>query len=68
MRPGTGKQIEGLDAAALQMMLHYGWPGNVRELDHTMERALLMTRSERIQVGDLGLHGKSGGPRRVWMS
>jgi DNA-binding NtrC family response regulator len=54
------KNIEGLDAAALQLMIHYSWPGNVRELDHTMERALLMTRSERIQVADLGLHGQRG--------
>ena len=47
--------IEGFDAAALQMMLHYRWPGNVRELDHTMERAVLMARSSRIEVADLGL-------------
>jgi DNA-binding NtrC family response regulator len=59
------RQMQGLDAAALQMMLNYGWPGNVRELDHTMERALLMARTERIQAGDLGLHGKSGGAQSL---
>jgi DNA-binding NtrC family response regulator len=52
------KNVQGLDAAALQLMLNYGWPGNVRELDHTMERALLMAHSERIQTADLGLHGQ----------
>ena len=26
------------------------------ELDHTVERAVLMARSERIEVADLGLH------------
>lgn len=59
------KTMQGLDAAALQMMMNYAWPGNVRELDHTMERALLMTRSERIQAADLGLHGQRAGTQSL---
>jgi DNA-binding NtrC family response regulator len=59
------KTMQGLDAAALQMMMNYAWPGNVRELDHTMERALLMTRSERIQSADLGLHGPRAGAQSL---
>ncbi len=47
--------VEGFEPAAMQAMLHYGWPGNVRELDHTMERAVLMARSSRIELADLGL-------------
>src|SRR3954465_1981185 len=43
------RQIQGLEPAALQAMLQYGWPGNVRELDHTIERAVLMARGERIE-------------------
>ncbi len=39
----------------MQQMLQYGWPGNVRELDHTIERAVLMARGERIEAADLGL-------------
>jgi DNA-binding NtrC family response regulator len=35
--------------------MQYSWPGNVRELEHTMERAVLMCRSEHLQPGDLGL-------------
>ncbi len=38
------RSIQGLEPAALQMMLQYAWPGNVRELDHTIERAVLMAR------------------------
>ena len=49
------RAVEGFEPSALQMMLHYGWPGNVRELDHTMERAVLMARSSRIELADLGL-------------
>jgi DNA-binding NtrC family response regulator len=49
------RQIEGFDPSALQLLLSHNWPGNVRELDHTMERAVLMARSSRIGVADLGL-------------
>jgi DNA-binding NtrC family response regulator len=47
--------IRGLDPAALQALVRYAWPGNVRELEHTLERAVLMSRSEQLQVSDLGL-------------
>ncbi|HEY1498818.1 MAG TPA: sigma-54 dependent transcriptional regulator [Acidobacteriaceae bacterium] len=49
------KQVQGIDAAAMELMLHYAWPGNVRELDHTIERAVLMSREDIIEVSDLGL-------------
>jgi DNA-binding NtrC family response regulator len=54
------RPIQGLEPAALQMMMHYGWPGNVRELDHTIERAVLMARGERIEAADLGLNAQRG--------
>src|SRR5216684_1476275 len=49
------RAIRGLDPSALQSLMQYSWPGNVRELEHTLERAVLMCRSEQIQPGDLGL-------------
>ncbi len=49
------KAVQGIDPAAIQLMLHYAWPGNVRELDHTIERAVLMSREDIIEVSDLGL-------------
>jgi DNA-binding NtrC family response regulator len=52
------RQVKGLEPAALQMLSTYSWPGNVRELEHTMERAVLMCRSEQIQPADLGLAGQ----------
>jgi len=54
------RAIQGLEPAAMQQMLQYGWPGNVRELDHTIERAVLMARGERIEVADLGLSAQRG--------
>jgi DNA-binding NtrC family response regulator len=52
------RTILGLEPAALQMMMQYSWPGNVRELDHTIERAVLMARKDRIEAVDLGLHAQ----------
>jgi DNA-binding NtrC family response regulator len=49
------RDIKGIDAAAMQVLMQYSWPGNVRELEHTLERAVLMCRSEQIQPADLGL-------------
>ena len=57
------KQVEGIDAGAIQAMLQYGWPGNVRELDHTIERAVLMARGTQIEAVDLGLASpRASGP------
>ena len=49
------RPVEGFEPAAMQVMLDHRWPGNVRELDHTMERAVLMTRGPRLSAADLGI-------------
>jgi DNA-binding NtrC family response regulator len=49
------RPVRSLDATALQTLMQYSWPGNVRELEHTMERAVLMCRTEHLQPADLGL-------------
>ena len=54
------RALQGFEPTALQTMLQYGWPGNVRELDHTIERAVLMARGDRIEAADLGLGGQRG--------
>ncbi len=59
------RAILGLEPAALQAMLRYSWTGNVRELDHTMERAVLMARGNRIEAADLGLHSQSAPPQSL---
>lgn len=55
------RAIAGIETSALQVMMQYNWPGNVRELDHTIERAVLMARGERIDIGDLALHPQRSG-------
>ncbi len=59
------RQVRGVDPTALQTLLQYAWPGNVRELEHTMERAVLMCRTEQIQAGDLGIGSQRGQPQNL---
>jgi DNA-binding NtrC family response regulator len=49
------REVAGLDRSAVQSLLQYSWPGNIRELEHTLERAVLMCRTDQIQPADLGL-------------
>jgi two-component system response regulator HydG len=34
-------------------LVDYSWPGNVRELENAIERAVVLSRSETLQLGDL---------------
>jgi DNA-binding NtrC family response regulator len=54
-----------MSASAERALVDYAWPGNVRELAHSMERVVLMSRGDRIEVSDLGLadtHGDAARP------
>lgn len=42
-----------LSHEAEQAMLDYPWPGNIRELRHSLERAAILARHERLQPGDI---------------
>lgn len=42
-------------AAALAKLCDYSWPGNVRELENTVERALVLARSDVIDATDVVL-------------
>jgi two-component system response regulator AtoC len=45
----------GLSAGALERLTTHDWPGNVRELEHSLERALILSRGGRIAPEHLGL-------------
>ena len=47
------KQVKGFSAKADRALLNYSWPGNLRELRNYVERAVIMTESELIQLEDL---------------
>lgn len=48
-----GKDIKGFSEGATAYMETYRWPGNVRELKNAIERAVILARGDRIEVGDL---------------
>jgi DNA-binding NtrC family response regulator len=50
------RPVQGFDPASVQTLMQYSWPGNVRELEHTIERAVLMCRTDEIQPADLALN------------
>lgn len=42
------KTISGFDSAAMSYLMNAPWKGNVRELENTVERAVVLCRSETI--------------------
>lgn len=47
------KKITGISQEAMDFMLRYKWPGNVRELENAIERAVVICRTDKIQIEDL---------------
>jgi DNA-binding NtrC family response regulator len=50
-----GKDVRRIDARAREVLLSYPWPGNIRELSHVIERAVLWSRDNTIDVEHLSL-------------
>jgi DNA-binding NtrC family response regulator len=48
-----GRQLEGITAAAMDVIIRYDWPGNVRELKNALERAVAYARGDFIAPEDL---------------
>lgn len=53
LSPGAQSRIPDVSDEALDAMYHYHWPGNIRELRNVAERALILCRNRRIELGDL---------------
>ena len=47
------KTVTNVSPEAMACLIAYRWPGNVRELKHAIERAVVVTRGQTIQVRDL---------------
>jgi DNA-binding NtrC family response regulator len=48
------RQVISIEPDALALLAAAPWPGNVRQLENTIERAVLLCRSDRIAPADLG--------------
>ncbi len=45
-----GKKIEGLTTPALGALLCYGWPGDVRDLENVVQRMIILSETELLDV------------------
>lgn len=50
---GMGKAVIGVSQKAESLLLNYDYPGNVRELANIMECAVLLSKSEIIEIENL---------------
>ena len=47
------KPVDGIADAVADKLLSYSWPGNVRELRNVVERAVALTRHDKLTIDDL---------------
>ncbi|RLE01808.1 MAG: DNA-binding response regulator, partial [Candidatus Aminicenantes bacterium] len=47
------KNIKGVSRNVQKLFLKYDWPGNIRELENVLERAVLVTSRDFIDLPDL---------------
>jgi transcriptional regulator with GAF, ATPase, and Fis domain len=48
----TGKKIETVSKAALDVLQEYDWPGNVRELESIIERSVITSQGTGLHILD----------------
>ena len=46
----NGKQPRGFTHTAMKLLIDYEWPGNVRELENAVERAVVLSTHESLDV------------------
>lgn len=49
----SGKKQKHISKEALKLLTNYIWPGNIRELENVIERCVVITMEEIIEVEDL---------------
>jgi DNA-binding NtrC family response regulator len=55
----TRKNLKGVSPSVKKALMEYDWPGNIRELENTIERAVVLSKGEKIELEDLVYHGIS---------
>jgi transcriptional regulator with GAF, ATPase, and Fis domain len=49
----VGKPIKTLRKADLELLKQYEWPGNIRELEHLIERAVIISNSQNLEISEI---------------
>jgi transcriptional regulator with GAF, ATPase, and Fis domain len=58
----VNKKVDRFSPEALDLLRRYGWPGNLRELENIIERAVVLSSSQQVEVAHLPLYMKDAGP------
>jgi formate hydrogenlyase transcriptional activator len=53
------KRIDTIPSTAMQILMDYSWPGNVRELENLMERAVILSSGDQLELDESWLKTKS---------
>ncbi|HEY3253263.1 MAG TPA: sigma 54-interacting transcriptional regulator, partial [Polyangiaceae bacterium] len=48
----TGKSVRGIATATLETMISYDWPGNVRELENVIERGVVLSSGQMLELDE----------------
>ncbi len=59
----AGREVVGFTDEAMNALRGYAFPGNVRELQNIIERAVVLSRSARVQLDDLPPNVTGEAPR-----
>jgi formate hydrogenlyase transcriptional activator len=60
-----GKRIDSVHRKSMEALQSYAWPGNGRELRNVIERAMILSHTESLEVTLPGVPGGPGGPEIV---
>jgi DNA-binding NtrC family response regulator len=58
------KDVRGVSAEVMTLLMSYRWPGNVRELEHALQRSVILAHGPTITVRELPPEVRSGTPDR----
>ncbi len=47
-----GRRIDSISQPAMKALMAHSWPGNVRELQNVLERAMIISRSPVLELGE----------------
>ncbi len=62
------KRVRGLNPQAMDLLIAYHWPGNVREMENVIQRMMVVTKGDTLDIRDLPpeIRGKDEGlPKRA---
>jgi DNA-binding NtrC family response regulator len=55
-----GKHVKSISEDAMKRLVSYPWPGNIRELENTIERAMILSKSNILEIQLPAIEVKSG--------